>query len=123
MAAAKTAPQQAGDIWTWTAIDADTKLIPSWLVGSRDAYTAQAFIGDLAMRLASRVQLTSDGHKPYLQAVEESFGADTAKPPTRGSALIASTRSCTISRVRSVHESPLRRRESCGPRCTRWMVT
>ena len=46
-----------------------------------------------------------------------------AKPPTRGSALIASTRSCAISKVRLVHESPLRRRESCGPRCTRWMVT
>jgi IS1 family transposase len=76
VAGAKAAPQQAGDIWTWTAIDADTKLIPSWLVGSRDAYAAQAFISDLALRLANRVQLTSDGHKPYLQAVEESFGAD-----------------------------------------------
>jgi IS1 family transposase len=74
--AAKAAPSQAGDIWTWTAIDADTKLIPSWLVGSRDAHAAQAFIGDLALRLANRVQLTSDGHKPYLQAVEQSFGAD-----------------------------------------------
>lgn len=76
LAGAKAAPPQAGDIWTWTAIDADTKLIPSWLVGSRDAYAAQAFIGDLAMRLANRVQLTSDGHGPYLQAVEQSFGAD-----------------------------------------------
>ncbi len=76
MKAAKAAPPQAGDIWTWTAIDADTKLIPSWLVGSRDAYAAQAFVGDLAARLANRVQLTSDGHSPYLQAVEESFGAD-----------------------------------------------
>ena len=76
VAGAKAAPEQAGDIWTWTAIDADTKLVPSWLVGSRDAYAAQAFIGDLAMRLANRVQLTSDGHKPYLQAVEQSFGAD-----------------------------------------------
>jgi IS1 family transposase len=76
VAAAKAAPDQAGDIWTWTAIDADAKLIPSWLVGSRDAYAAQAFIGDLAMRLANRVQLTSDGHKPYLEAVEQSFGAD-----------------------------------------------
>jgi len=73
---AKSAPPQAGDIWTWTAIDADTKVIPSWLVGSRDAYAAHAFIGDLAGRLSHRVQLTSDGHKPYLAAVEESFGAD-----------------------------------------------
>jgi IS1 family transposase len=76
VAGAKAAPPQAGDIWTWTAIDADTKLIPSWLVGSRDAHAAHAFIGDLALRLANRVQLTSDGHKPYLAAVEESFGAD-----------------------------------------------
>ena len=76
---AKAAPPQAGDIWTWTAIDADTKLIPSWLVSSRDAYAAQAFIGfisDLAGRLANRVQLTSDGHKAYLEAVEQAFGAD-----------------------------------------------
>src|SRR5208283_802806 len=73
---AEAAPPQAGDIWTWAAIDANTKLVPSWLVGSRDAHAAQAFIGDLALRLANRVQLTSDGHKPYLQAVEQSFGAD-----------------------------------------------
>lgn len=55
---------------------AGTKLIPSWYVGSRDTAAARHFIGDLASRLASRVQLTSDGHGPYLQAVEESFGAD-----------------------------------------------
>jgi len=73
---AKSAPEGAGDIWTWTAIDADTKLIPSWYVGHRDTYAAQAFIADLAGRLANRVQLTSDGHKPYLEAVEQSFGAD-----------------------------------------------
>jgi len=73
---AKAAPPQAGDIWTWAAIDADTKLIPSWLVGSRDAHAAHAFIGDLAPRLANRVQLTSDGHKSYLEAVEQFFGAD-----------------------------------------------
>ncbi len=76
VAGAKAAPAQAGDIWTWTAIDADTKLIPSWLAGSRDAQAAQQFIGDLALRLANRVQLTSDGHKPYLEAVQQSFGAD-----------------------------------------------
>ncbi len=73
---AKAAPDKAGDIWTWTAIDADTKLIPSWRVGSRDGEEAKAFIADLASRLANRVQLTSDGHRPYLEAVEESFGAD-----------------------------------------------
>jgi IS1 family transposase len=76
VARAKSAPAEAGDIWTWTALCADTKLIPSWYVGSRDAEAAQSFISDLALRLASRVQLTSDGHKPYLQAVEEAFGAD-----------------------------------------------
>ena len=65
-----------GDIWTWVAIDADTKLVPSWLVGGRYADYAEAFIGDLAGRLANRVQLTSDGHKAYLNAVESAFGAD-----------------------------------------------
>jgi len=73
---AKAAPEGAGDCWTWMAIDADTKLIPSFYIGARDAYAAQVFIGDLAARLANRVQLTSDGHKPYLEAVEQSFGAD-----------------------------------------------
>ncbi len=73
---AKAALEQAGDIWTWTAIEADTRLIPSFYVGRRDAAAAFEFIGDLAMRLADRVQLTSDGHKPYLEAVEQSFGAD-----------------------------------------------
>ena len=73
---AKAAPEGAGDIWTWTAIDADTKLVPSWYVGARDSAAAQHFIGDLALRLTNRVQLTSDGHKPYLEAVEQSFGAD-----------------------------------------------
>ena len=73
---AKAAPEGAGDCWTWLAIDADTKLIPSFYVGARDAYAAQAFIGDLASRLTNKVQLTSDGHKPYLEAVEQSFGAD-----------------------------------------------
>jgi IS1 family transposase/lambda repressor-like predicted transcriptional regulator len=63
-----------GDVWTWTAIDADTKLVPSWAVGRRDGFTAAAFIRDLADRLASRVQLTTDGHKPYLEAVEGAFG-------------------------------------------------
>lgn len=63
-----------GDIWTWTAICADTKLAASWWVGERDGETAKAFIADLAGRLRSRVQLTTDGHSPYLQAVEAAFG-------------------------------------------------
>ena len=60
-----------GDLWTWTAICADTKLVPSWFVGRRDASHAHAFISDLASRLAKRVQLTSDGHKAYLDAVDD----------------------------------------------------
>jgi IS1 family transposase len=63
-----------GDVWTWVAIDADTKLVPSWLVADRSACAATEFIKDLAGRLANRVQLTTDGHKAYLQAVEEAFG-------------------------------------------------
>ncbi len=66
----------AGDVWTWTAMDADTKLVPSWRVGARDAHTAEEFIADLASRLASRVQLTTDGNRVYLTTVEDAFGAD-----------------------------------------------
>ena len=73
---AKKAPPNAGDVWTWTAIDADTKLIPSWFVGGRDSDAAMIFMDDLASRLANRVQLTSDGHKAYLEAVEGAFGSD-----------------------------------------------
>jgi len=65
-----------GDVWTWTAIDADTKLIAAFLVGGRSANYARKFIDDLASRLAHRVQLTTDGYKAYLTAVEQSFGAD-----------------------------------------------
>ncbi len=73
---AKNAPPNAGDVWTWTAIDADTKLIPSWFVGGRDSDAAMIFMDDLASRLANRVQLTSDGHRAYLEAVEGAFGSD-----------------------------------------------
>jgi len=65
-----------GDVWTWIALDADTKLVPSWAVGRRDGFTAQAFIADLADRLATRVQLTTDGLKVYLEAIEGAFGND-----------------------------------------------
>lgn len=67
---------EAGDVWTWTAICADTKLVPSFLVGGRDGGYAMEFITDLASRMASRIQLTSDGHKAYLEAVEAAFGGD-----------------------------------------------
>ena len=76
MPTAKRAPQGAGDIWTWIGLDADSKLAISWYVGSRDSEAAMTFISDLAPRLASRVQLTSDGHKPYLEAVETAFAGN-----------------------------------------------
>ena len=65
-----------GDVWTWTAIDADTKLIASWMVGTRGAESAQQFIGDLASRLSNRIQLTTDGHRMYVEAVERAFAGD-----------------------------------------------
>lgn len=73
---AKAAPEFAGDVWTWTALDADSKLIVSYLVGGRDSGYALEFMDDVKARLANRVQLTTDGHKAYLEAVEEAFGAD-----------------------------------------------
>lgn len=76
VAAAKAAPEGAGDTWTWTAIDADSKLIVSYFVGGRDSDCAILFMDDLRSRLANRVQLTSDGHKAYLEAVEGAFGGD-----------------------------------------------
>jgi IS1 family transposase len=76
VASAKDAPEGAGDTWTWTALDADSKMILSYLVGGRDAEYAMWFMDDLASRLANRVQLTSDGHRAYLEAVEGAFGAD-----------------------------------------------
>ena len=70
------AQEDAGDVWTWTAIDADSKLIVSYLVGGRDGGYAAEFMGDVAQRLAHRVQLTTDGHKAYLDAVEDAFGCE-----------------------------------------------
>ena len=65
-----------GDVWTWVGIDADTKLVPSWMIGTRDADAGTVFMVDLASRLANRVQLTTDGHRAYLSAVETAFGRD-----------------------------------------------
>jgi IS1 family transposase len=76
VATAKAAPDGAGDTWTWTAIDADSKFIVSWFIGGRDGDCAKWFIDDLASRLANRVQLTSDGYRAYLEAIESAFGAD-----------------------------------------------
>jgi IS1 family transposase len=66
----------AGDVWTWTAIDADTKLCLSWMVGDRNLHTAKTFMRDVASRLANRVQLTTDAYRLYLTAVDEAFGVD-----------------------------------------------
>jgi IS1 family transposase len=76
VARAKAAPDRSGDVWTWTALDSQSKMILSYLVGDRDAEHALEFMDDLRGRVTERMQLTTDGHKPYLQAVEEAFGAD-----------------------------------------------
>ncbi|MCB1421366.1 MAG: DDE-type integrase/transposase/recombinase [Nitratireductor sp.] len=73
---AKAAPEGAGDTWTWTAIDADSKLLVSFYVGGRDADYAREFLDDVKSRLANRVQLTTDGHRAYLEAVRGAFGND-----------------------------------------------
>lgn len=76
VAGAKAAPEGAGDTWTWTALDSESKLIVSYMVGGRDSEYAIGFMDDLCARLANRVQLTTDGHKAYLEAVEGAFGGD-----------------------------------------------
>ncbi|QXX76374.1 hypothetical protein MHY1_03214 [Methylovirgula sp. HY1] len=76
VATAKRPPPEAGDAWTWTAIDPQTKLLIAWFVGDRSATSAGILIDDLKSRLADRVQLTTDGHSAYLQAVEDAFGID-----------------------------------------------
>lgn len=76
VASAKAAPADAGDIWTWTGIDADSKLIVSYLVGDRSGEAAIELMDDLRSRLSNRVQLSTDGHRAYLEAVEGAFGAD-----------------------------------------------
>ncbi len=120
IAAAKAAPEEAGDVWTWTALDADSKLIVAYLVGGRDADYANSFMLDVADRLTSRVQLTTDAHKPYLQAVEGAFGADvdyavlqkvygTAPDATRGR---YSPAECTGVRKTAVEGAPAERHVS-----------
>ena len=68
--------QFAGDVWTWVALDADSKLVISWMVGHRTGAVARSFLDDVAARLANRVQLTTDGHRSYLEAVPDSFSGD-----------------------------------------------
>lgn len=76
VAGAKAAPSDAGDIWTWTALDRDSKLMISYTVGDRSQATAREFMFDLASRLATRIQLTTDGHGGYLKAVTDAFSGD-----------------------------------------------
>ena len=98
-----------GDVWTWTAIDADTKLIASYLVGDRSAVYARKFIDDLASRLAHRVQLTTDGNKAYLSAVEDAFGADVDyamldkiynAPPNQGTTRYSPAECCGTRKIK-----------------------
>jgi IS1 family transposase len=98
-----------GDVWTWTAIDADTKLIVSYLVGGRTAEYAKKFIADLASRLAHRVQLTSDGNTTYLAAVERSFGIDIDyamldkiynAPPNKGTTRYSPAECCGTRKIK-----------------------
>ena len=76
VATAKSPPPWADDTWIWTAIDAASKLIVSYFVGGRDASFANEFMADVAARLANPVQITTDGHRAYLEAIEGAFGAD-----------------------------------------------
>ena len=113
VATAKDAPEGAGDTWTWTALDADSKMILSYLVGGRDSEYAIEFMDDLASRLANRVQLTSDGHRAYLEAVEGAFGCDVDYAQLvkiYGSTIAAPGRyspaECTGTRKRTVEGRP-----------------
>ena len=83
VATAKAAPRQAGDVWTWTALDSDSKMILAYEVGDRSSATALEFMDNLRARLANRVQITTDGHKAYLEAVEGAFGGDVDFAPAR----------------------------------------
>jgi|HubBroStandDraft_3_1064219.scaffolds.fasta_scaffold31464_1 IS1 family transposase len=113
VATAKRAPADAGDIWTWTAIDADSKLIVSYLVGDRTGETAIELMDDLRSRLVNRVQLSTDGLKSYLEAVEGAFGGDIDYAqvfkqygPTPSPAGRYSPAECTGIRKISVEGSP-----------------
>jgi IS1 family transposase len=106
----------AGDVWTWVAIDADTKLAISYLVGRRDSEYAMALMDDLRQRVTARLQLTTDGHAPYLQAVEEAFGADVdyamlvklygEPPPAPEAARRYSPTECVGTRVSTITGNP-----------------
>lgn len=112
---AVAAPEGAGDAWTWTALCADTKLIAGWMVGPRDGGIAFEFMQDLAGRLANRVQLTTDGHKAYLDAVEDAFGSTIdyaqlvkiyGEAPAKGPERKYSPVECLGTRVKAISGSP-----------------
>ncbi len=116
VACAKAAPDIAGDVWTWTAIDADSKLIVSWLVGDQSGETGCRFVRDLAGRLMHRVQITMDGQEAYLQAVEEAFGNDVdsamlekfyAAPSQEGRATRYSQAECCGTRAHRITFNPV----------------
>jgi IS1 family transposase len=116
VAAAKDAPEGAGDVWTWTAIDSDTKLMVAYFVGDRSAESAIIVMDDLRARLSNRVQLTTDGHNAYLEAVEGAFGGDVdyaqivklygVMDKGRGAEARYSPMQCTGTRKRTVEGRP-----------------
>ncbi len=115
VAGAKAAPKSAGDTWTWTALDSHSKLIVSDMVGGRDSEYAIEFMDDLRLRLANRVQLTTDGHNAYLEAVEGAFGGDVdyaqlvklyGKPTGKDSERRYSPAVCTGAKKRTCGRQP-----------------
>ena len=118
---AKAAPEEAGDVWTWTALESDSKLILSWMVGGRDVGYATEFMNDLRDRLATRVQLTTDGHRAYLEAVEGAFGKNVdyaqlvklyGEAPDRGPERKYSPSVCNGSKKRRITGAPKKRHVS-----------
>jgi IS1 family transposase len=104
-----------GSVWTWTALDAENKLMVSWLVADRSARAAEKFMSDVASRLSNRVQLTTDGHRPYLQATEKAFGPLVdyatlekiyANPPQEGVTTRYSPSECCGTRTHKIMGEP-----------------
>ena len=118
VAVASAAPKFAGDTWTWTALDSDTKLIITYMVGSRDSEYAMEFLDDLRGRLSNRVQLTTDGHRAYLEGVRKTFGRDVdyaqlvklygAPTGQRGHERKYSPATCTGAKKHTITGSPIK---------------
>ena len=113
---AKSAPDGAGDVWTWTALDSETKLMVAYFIGDRSGESAMVLMDDLRSRLSNRVQLTTDGHKAYLEAVEGAFGSDVdyaqlvklygSESVGKGAEVRYSPAECTGTRRRRVEGNP-----------------